>query len=58
MLATSHEYKKPAVDAALAFVQNYKWEKSTEKTKNLQGINKPVKQDKVNEIAESIKKRW
>jgi hypothetical protein len=56
MMATSHEYKTPNVDGALAMTKNYKWEKSTEKINNLQGINKPIKCDKVFAIAEGIKK--
>lgn len=56
MLATSHEYKTPNVDGALAIVKNYKWEKSTEKISNLEGINKPVNKEKVFNIAEGIKK--
>ncbi len=56
MMATSHEYKVPNVDGALAMVKNYKWEKSTEKLSNMQGINKPIKKEKVMNIAENIKK--
>ncbi|MDF2841688.1 MAG: hypothetical protein K0R00_114 [Herbinix sp.] len=56
MMATSHEYKTPNVDGALAMAKNYKWEKTTEKIKNLQGINKPIKQEKVLSIAEGIQK--
>lgn len=55
MMATSHEYKTPNVDGALAMAKNYKWEKSTEKIRNLQGINKPVKKEKVMNIAMGIK---
>ena len=56
MMATSHEYKTPAIDAALALVQNYKWELTTAKTKNLQGINKPVNRKKVESMAKDFGK--
>lgn len=55
MMATSHEYKTPNVDGALATVKNYKWEKDTMKVSNMQGINKPVKKEKVLDIAIGIK---
>ncbi|MEG0728222.1 MAG: hypothetical protein RR420_01230 [Anaerovoracaceae bacterium] len=47
MMATSHEYKKPNVLGALRMVKNYKWELSREKISNLQGIDKPIKDEKV-----------
>jgi hypothetical protein len=56
MIATSHEYKTPNVDGALALVKNYRWEEGKEKLKNLQGINKPVIPEKVLSIATGIKK--
>jgi hypothetical protein len=56
MIATSHEYKTPNVDGALAFVKNYTWEENTAKLNSLQGINKPIKQEKVMKIAEEIRK--
>ena len=55
MMATSHEYKTPNVDGALAMVKNYKWEKDTAKLSSLQGIDKPIKKEKVLAIAEGIK---
>lgn len=55
MMATSHEYKKPNVDAALALVKNYKWEKSKIKISDLQGIEKPVNKEKVLNMAMDIK---
>lgn len=54
MIATSHEYKKPNTVSAIRLVKNYKWEKSTAKTKDLQGINKPVNKEKVFNIARNI----
>ena len=54
MIATSHEYKKPNTVSAIRLVKNYKWEKSTAKTKDLQGINKPVNKEKVFNIAKGI----
>jgi hypothetical protein len=56
MIATSHEYKTPNVVGALAFVKNYKWEESTTKLNSLEGINKPIKQEKVLDIANGIQK--
>lgn len=55
MIATSHEYKKPNIKAGLSFTKNYKWELATEKVSNLQGINKPIIDEKVKELAEKIK---
>jgi hypothetical protein len=55
MIATSHEYKKPNVSAALSFVKNYKWELSEAKVIDLQGINKPVIKEKVFSMAKSMK---
>ena len=55
MISTSHEYKKPNVKAALAFVKNYKWELSECKLSDLQGINKPVNQAKVDDMAKHMK---
>ena len=56
MMATSHEYKVPDIDGALALVKNYKWTETTMKISNLQGIDKPVIKEKVFNIAEGIKK--
>ena len=57
MMATSHEYKdKPNIKGALALVKNYKWEKSNCKVNQLQGIDKPINEEKVKNIAEGIKK--
>jgi hypothetical protein len=56
MMATSHEYKTPNVDGALALVKNYKWEKGTEKLKNLQGIEKPIVKEKVLNMSKAIEK--
>ncbi len=55
MMATSHEYKNPAVDEALALVKNYKWEKSTAKVSDLQGLDKPTDLKKVRDMAEAFK---
>lgn len=57
MIATSHEYKKPNTVSAIRLVKNYKWEKSTAKTKDLQGINKPVNKEKVFDIAKTINEK-
>jgi hypothetical protein len=57
MIATSHEYKTPNIKAALHFTKNYTWEEGTIKTDRLQGINKPIIEDKVKEIAKSIPKQ-
>lgn len=54
MIATSHEYKKPNIKAALSFVKNYDWEKSTEDISNLQGLNKPTDEEKVLDMARKI----
>lgn len=54
MLATSHEYKKPNIDGALAFVKNYSWQEVEIPIKNIQGIEKPIDQKKVNEIAKGV----
>ena len=54
MVATSHEYKTPNVKAALAFTKNYTWQLSKEKVSNLQGINKPVDDEKVTHLAGKI----
>lgn len=56
MVATSHEYKTPNVKAALAFTKNYEWELSKERVSNLQGINKPVNDEKVDALANKINK--
>ena len=56
MIATSHEYKTPNIHAALVFTKNYKWELSGSKVSNLQGIDKPVDQEKVGNMASSMKK--
>lgn len=55
MMATSHEYKEPAVDEALALVKNYRWEKAKAKISDLQGIDKPTDLKKVRDIANAIK---
>lgn len=55
MIATSHEYKKPNIKAALSFVKNYDWEVSSAKTRDLQGINKPIIEDKVVSMAKQMK---
>jgi hypothetical protein len=54
MMATSHEYKKPNENGALSMVTNYDWYKTTEKTSNLQGLNKPIIKEKVLNIAKSL----
>lgn len=56
MMATSHEYKTPNVDGALAMVKNYKWEKTMCPVNKMEGINKPVNPEKVLSIAAGIKK--
>lgn len=55
MIATSHEYKKPNTDAAIAFVKNYRWELSTAKVSDLQGIDKPIIEEKVEDMVKTIK---
>lgn len=55
MISTSHEYAKPNVAAALSFVKNYDWEETHAKLDDIQGIDKPVNQDKVKEIGDTIK---
>lgn len=57
MIATSHEYKKPNTVSAIRLVKNYTWEKSKAKTKDLQGIDKPVNKEKVFAIAKSINEK-
>jgi hypothetical protein len=54
MIATSHEYKKPNIDAALSFVKNYDWELSKADICDLQGINKPVDEVKVQDMAKNM----
>lgn len=54
MLATSHEYATPNVEAALAFVNDYDWEQTSWRVDGLQGIDKPINEDKVKEIANTI----
>lgn len=56
MIATSHEYKKPNVKAALTFVKNYKWELSNCRLCNMQGINKPVNKEKVADMVKNMKR--
>lgn len=56
MIATSHEYKTPNLKAGLHFTKNYDWQESTVKIANLQGINKPIIEEKVDKIANGIKK--
>ena len=56
MLATSHEYKKPNTENTIAFVKNYKWEETTANPNDLQGIDKPVIKEKVDSLAEKMKK--
>lgn len=55
MIATSHEYKKPNIEAALSFVKNYDWELSRSHVDNLQGINKPVNEAKVADMVKNMK---
>jgi hypothetical protein len=55
MIATSHEYKKPNIAAALSFVKNYKWEKSECRINDMQGINKPINEEKVQDMAKNMK---
>lgn len=55
MMATSHEYKKPNTDAAIKLVKNYKWEKTKEDIKNLQGINKPVDSKRVEDMVKNMR---
>lgn len=57
MIATSHEYKKPNVRAALSFVKNYKWEVSDSSVNDLQGINKPIIEEKVQDMAKKMKNK-
>ena len=54
MIATSHEYKKPNIKAALSFVKNYTWERSKENIGNLQGLAKPTDEKKVSDMAKKI----
>lgn len=56
MLANSHEYKTPNIDGALSVVKNYEWTETKIAIDKLQGINKPIKQTKVNEIVDTLKK--
>lgn len=56
MIATSHEYSKPNTEAAIKLVKNYRWAEQEIAINRLQGINKPVIQDKVDKIAKEIKK--
>jgi hydroxymethylpyrimidine pyrophosphatase-like HAD family hydrolase len=57
MIATSHEYKKPNAKAAISFVKNYKWEESETSVSNLQGINKPINEEKVADMVKTINRR-
>jgi len=54
-VATSHEYDEPNVEAALSFAKNYKWSEATMDVENIEGIDKPVNNTKVFEIASTIK---
>lgn len=54
MMATSHEYKTPNIDGALAMTKNYEWELTKERVSNLQGLDKPIDKAKVLRIAEGI----
>ena len=56
MMANSHEYKRPNTAGALALVKNYAWEKKRRKISELQGINKPIIESKVLDMAMAIKK--
>ena len=57
MVANSHEYKdNPNVEAGIKFAKNYTWVETTMPVKNIEGIDKPVIQSKVFEIAKSIGK--
>ena len=57
MIATSHEYKVPNIKAGLHFTKNYDWKVGTLSIKDMQGINKPIIESKVNDIAQSIHKK-
>jgi hypothetical protein len=57
MIATSHEYKTPNVKAALHFTKNYTWEKGKLPLDKMLGINKPIIEDKVKDIANTIPKQ-
>jgi hypothetical protein len=56
-IATSHEYSTPNVAAAIAFVKDYDWEQSSWRVDGLQGINKPINEAKVKEIANTIREK-
>lgn len=57
MIATSHEYSTPNVAAAIAFVKDYDWEQSSWRVDGLQGIDKPINEAKVKEIANTIREK-
>lgn len=56
MIATSHEYKTPNIKAGLHFTKNYDWEEGRMPISDIQGINKPIIPEKVDALAEAIKK--
>lgn len=56
MIATSHEYKKPNTNNAISFVKNYTWKKTEINPNRLQGINKPVIQEKVDGMVKNMRK--
>jgi hypothetical protein len=56
-IATSHEYDKPNIDAALSMAKNYDWVEDTMNVDDIEGIEKPVNNAKVLEIANTIKEK-
>jgi len=55
MLATSHEYKKPNISNSISFVRNYDWVLMTTRLVLIEGINKPVDDDRVRTLSRKMK---
>jgi len=55
MLVTSHDYKQKDISGVVSFVNNYNWSETEASVRKIQGIDKPTRNEKVLEIANSLK---
>lgn len=55
MIYSSHDYKGTDLSPALTLARNYDWNQTYCRVSDLQGIDKPVKEEKANSIADGLR---
>lgn len=55
MIYNSHDYKGTDLSPALTLARNYDWKETFCRVSDLQGIDKPVKEDKADSIADDLR---